>query len=236
MHLTFVIPLLTLFAAPSAHPHDWFSSPSPSVRVETRAASSTHRYITHSRTTLNRRESKTREHAKTVHATTSQPQNAPTAKPTTPPQNTSPSQQASTSQSTNAQRIEAEVVRLMNAERASAGLAPFSIDTTLTSIARAHSLDMRTNNFFSHTNLSGCSSSCRATNAGYRWRAIAENIYWMSGYDLSPEASAQKIVQGWMQSPGHRANILGNYVETGVGIDISGSRVTATANYGTERE
>jgi uncharacterized protein YkwD len=132
--------------------------------------------------------------------------------------------------------MEAEILRLTNIERAAAGLSPFSSDTKLREIAALHSEDMLANEYFEHEDPAGCSSSCRATNAGYRWRAIGENIYMMSGYSLNATKMAAQVVAGWMDSPGHRANILGtSFVESGVGVTIKGKDVYVTAVYGKER-
>ena len=132
-------------------------------------------------------------------------------------------------------RIEAEVLRLSNEKRSAAGLSPLLPDAQLRKIAWAHSADMFANEYFSHENMVGCSSSCRATNAGYAWRLIGENIYMMSGYDDTPETKAQRVVDGWMNSPGHRANILGKYSVSGIGVVSAGESVYVTALYATPR-
>jgi uncharacterized protein YkwD len=135
-----------------------------------------------------------------------------------------------------ASRIEAEVLRLSNIEREKQGLPSLSLDATLAATARAHSADMVARDFFSHDNPDGCSSSCRATAAGYRWRMIGENIYMMKGWELSPLEAAVMIVNGWMSSPGHRENLLKEgYTESGVGIVAEGEAVYATALYGKPR-
>ncbi len=134
-----------------------------------------------------------------------------------------------------ASAIASEVLQLMNHERTAEDMPSLVHSARLQSIAYAHSADMLEHKYFSHENLMGCSSSCRATNAGFEWRRIGENIYMMEGFDLSPQETAQKIVTGWMQSPGHRANILGNFELSGVGIATVGGRVYATALYATPR-
>lgn len=135
-----------------------------------------------------------------------------------------------------ATHVEAEVLHLTNEERAKQGLSPLETNATLRSIARGHSADMLENEYFSHDNLADCSSSCRATDGGYRWRAIGENMYMMSGYTVTPQQAAAKTVEGWMDSPGHRANILGDsFVESGVGVVYDGKSVYVTAMYGKQR-
>jgi len=95
---------------------------------------------------------------------------------------------------------------------------------------------MLANDYFEHEDLNGCSSSCRVTNGGYRWQSVGENIYMMSGYKLSPEKAAAMIVDGWMNSPGHRANILGtSFTYSGVGVVSDGESIYATALYAKPR-
>lgn len=93
------------------------------------------------------------------------------------------------------------VARLTNAERAAHGCPPVTLETRLTLAAQAHSEDMAINNFFSHTGSDGSSPGDRISRAGYNWRSYGENI--AAGY-TTPEA----VVTAWMDSPGHRANIL----------------------------
>lgn len=171
-------------------------------------------------------------------------------------------------------RVEAEILRLTNAERSKNDLSTLSSNATLSRIARGHSADMLAHDYFSHEGRDGCGSSCRATNGGYSWRMIGENIYrapfqphaliaqgassysdqrgltpcetercavyMLSGYDYPPEEIATTIVNGWMNSPGHRANILKDgYAEGGVGIATDGNggqiKIYATAMYGTHK-
>lgn len=95
-----------------------------------------------------------------------------------------------------------------------------------------HSTDMLVNDYFNHTDLTGCTADCRLTKAGYSWSAMGENIHMMSGYNLAAAASAEKIVTDWMNSPEHRANILNaSYTNVGIGIAISGSTIYTTADY-----
>ncbi|MBI5456887.1 CAP domain-containing protein [Candidatus Kaiserbacteria bacterium] len=150
-------------------------------------------------------------------------------RPTVPEQNNIPKNSAGT-------EIELEILALMNVEREKAGLLSLAPDTALTNIARGHSSDMLVNDYFSHEDKSGCSSSCRATNAGYSWQIVGENIYMMSGYELNAVAAAKMIVEGWMNSPGHRANILREaYTNVGVGVSTKGKDIYATSVYAKPR-
>ena len=133
-------------------------------------------------------------------------------------------------------QVEAQVLSFMNQERVRNGLSALSPDSALADIARMHSEDMPANNYFAHISPAGCSMSCRLDNAGYLFRSAGENLYTMTGYRLSAVATAQKIVDGWMNSPGHRANILGpSFTHAGAGLAIEGSTIYATANFSLPR-
>lgn len=107
--------------------------------------------------------------------------------------------------------IEKEVARLVNEERAKEGLAPLTLDSKLSDVARAHSKDMAKNTFFDHTNLRGESPFDRMHNAGITYRTAGENI-------AAGQVSAEEVMISWMNSPGHRANILNpDYKYIGVG-------------------
>lgn len=104
-----------------------------------------------------------------------------------------------------------DVFDLTNQERLKAGLKPFAWSDALAEVAAAHSRDMSERQFFSHTNPDGLSPFDRMNAAGIHYGWAAENI--AMRYP-SPEA----VVEGWMNSPGHRANILNEHLTTlGVG-------------------
>jgi uncharacterized protein YkwD len=110
--------------------------------------------------------------------------------------------------------VETQVVTLTNAERVKNGCGALRIDSRLVAAARAHSNDMVAQNFFSHTGSSGSDFVAREVTAGYpKNGASAENIAW--GYP-----TAQEVVTGWMNSAGHRANIL-DCSSTAVGVGIA---------------
>lgn len=108
-----------------------------------------------------------------------------------------------------------QVIALTNAERIKAGLAPLRESAQLDQAALGHSQAMADNDFFAHDNpLTGTNPGQRLTAAGYQWTVYAENLG--LGYQ-SPE----KMVEGWMESPNHRANILMPDVrEIGVGYVV----------------
>lgn len=132
--------------------------------------------------------------------------------------------------------VEAEIFRLIAIERGKYNLPALGTDTLLAKAARAHSLDMAKNKYFSHTSQSGCTVSCRLAVVGYSWSWYGENIYKMSGYSYTAKEYAAKIVRGWMQSAGHKANILNkNFTEHGVGVAQVGGSIYATDDFGKPR-
>ncbi|MBQ8528827.1 MAG: LysM peptidoglycan-binding domain-containing protein [Clostridia bacterium] len=106
---------------------------------------------------------------------------------------------------------EREVVRLVNAERAKAGLSPLEYDWELARVARYKSEDMQRLGYFSHTSPTYGSPFQMMKSFGISYRSAGENI--ARGYS-TPAA----VVEGWMNSPGHRANILSSsFTRIGVG-------------------
>ncbi len=83
-------------------------------------------------------------------------------------------------------------------------------NNTLELAAKAHSEDMNNNNYFSHTGRDGSSGGDRISRYNYRWSTYGENI--AKGYP-----SEQTVIEGWIKSPGHCANIMnGNFKEMAV--------------------
>ena len=109
--------------------------------------------------------------------------------------------------------LEATVVKLTNEARVKNGCAALRTDAKLTLAARGHSLDMVKLNYFSHTSKTdGATFVTRAKRAGYTG-AIGENIAW--GY-----RTAETVTKGWLDSPGHRANIM-NCKAKAVGVGLA---------------
>ncbi|GAA0679822.1 CAP domain-containing protein [Streptomyces malaysiensis subsp. malaysiensis] len=114
-------------------------------------------------------------------------------------------------------RLTSEVIALTNAERAAARLAPLAQDPRLAAAAQAHSDDMVARDFYSHTGPEGHQPWDRARAAGATHRGIGENI-------ACGQRSPAEVVRGWMDSPGHRANVLKpDFTHIGVG-HATGSR------------
>jgi uncharacterized protein YkwD len=120
-----------------------------------------------------------------------------------------------------------EVLRLVNVERAKADCSALTIDSRLAAAANGHSADMAANNYFSHTGRNGSQVSDRVEAAGYRWRAVAENI-------AKGQPTPAAVMQAWMNSSGHRANILNcRYRNIGIGLAYAGRSPVWTQNFGT---
>ena len=108
--------------------------------------------------------------------------------------------------------LENQVVALVNQERASNGLPALVVQPALTAAARGHGADMACNGFFSHIGSDGSTSHDRITRQGYYATWWGENIY---GGQMS---TPSQVVNWWMNSAPHRANILNtNYSSFGVG-------------------
>lgn len=101
---------------------------------------------------------------------------------------------------------------LVNAEREKAGCAPLTENAKLTKAAQDHSQDMADHQNMSHTGSDGSSMSDRLSRVGYAFRSAGENV--AAGY-TSPES----VMDGWMNSAGHKANILNcGFKEIGIGL------------------
>ncbi|MGB8427989.1 MAG: CAP domain-containing protein [Desulfobacterales bacterium] len=107
--------------------------------------------------------------------------------------------------------FESDVIELVNSERAARDLHALSYSEELTVAARRHSQDMAAQDYFSHTSLDGRLFNERITAAGYEYRTCGENI-------AAGQPTPAAVVKGWMNSDGHRANILSpDYCDIGVG-------------------
>ncbi len=101
----------------------------------------------------------------------------------------------------------------VNNFRAQNGLPALALNTKLNSAAQRHSDDMAANNTMSHNCKDGTTASQRVTQAGYTWRTVAENV-------ARGQKTPQEVVNAWINSPGHRANMLNTSVkDIGVGYN-----------------
>lgn len=105
-----------------------------------------------------------------------------------------------------------EVVAIMNDARAKAGCAPLKINAKLMAAAKTHANNMAEKDFFGHSNKGGGKFSSRVKKEGYRYKMVAENI-------AAGRASAREAALDWLNSPGHRKNILNcRMKDTGVAV------------------
>lgn len=109
-----------------------------------------------------------------------------------------------------------QILNLVNAERAKAGLAALDLDTSVTAAANVRAKEIKQS--FSHTRPDGSSFSSALTEQGVSYRRSGENIAW-------GQKTPEQVMNGWMNSDGHRANILNaNFKNIGIGYyqDING--------------
>ena len=115
--------------------------------------------------------------------------------------------------------FELAVLELVNDERALVGLPPLDMDVRLSEAAQLHSDDMGVNGYFSHTSQDGTTFDQRIVAAGYTpWYALGENI-------AAGQNTPEWVMDAWMNSPGHRANILNpDFDHIGIGyVYVPGS-------------
>lgn len=114
------------------------------------------------------------------------------------------------------QAYEQEVIRLVNVERSKAGLPALKYDWELARVAKHKSQDMRDNKYFSHTSPIYGSPFQMMQSYGIKYRSAGENI-------AMGQRTPQQVVNAWMNSSGHRANILNkNFTHIGVGYVADG--------------
>ena len=118
---------------------------------------------------------------------------------------------SSSTSSANVAAAEKNAVELMNADRRANGLSDLKVSSAVTAVARSHAQDMVNRKFFSHSNPDGKTPSDRLKAAGISYSAVGENI--------AENTSVQAAETAFMNSSGHRANILNsNYTTVGIGV------------------
>ncbi|MFD9792964.1 sigma-70 family RNA polymerase sigma factor [Streptomyces sp. NPDC059070] len=119
-----------------------------------------------------------------------------------------------------------QVIDLVNGERAKNGCGPVTGNAQLATAAQRHSDNMAAQNFFDHTDPSGDGPGERITAAGYRWSTYGENI-------ARGQQGPADVMNSWMNSPGHRANILNcSFKELGVGVHYGSGGPWWTQDFG----
>jgi uncharacterized protein YkwD len=150
----------------------------------------------------------------------------PPARPSTPPpEKPEPTAPRTPEQPSGAEAMEAEVLALVNEERAKVGCAPLRFDPALAKLAGDFSADMAKRGFFSHTDPDGDTPWARAEKAGVK-NLGGENI-------ARGQSDAATVMNAWMNSEGHRANILNcDYKTLGVGVQLGDGGPWWTQNFG----
>ena len=124
-----------------------------------------------------------------------------------PPETSNPPPDGQVCQPTANEQLMLDLVNAARAQARDCGSQTFAATTTLkwscnlTTAADTHTRDMASNNFFSHTGSDGLTVSNRVTATGYKWRAVGENI-------AAGQPTEEVVMQDWIDSPGHCANIM----------------------------
>ncbi|AMR01755.1 CAP domain-containing protein [Bacillus thuringiensis] len=128
-----------------------------------------------------------------------------------------PAEQKPAEEAKSLSEFEQRVVELTNAERAKQGLPALKVDTELSKVARIKSEDMQKNNYFDHNSPTYGSPFDMMKKFGISYTSAGENI-------AQGQRTPEEVVQAWMNSAGHRANILNNgFTHIGVGNVESGN-------------
>lgn len=112
------------------------------------------------------------------------------------------------------QRAVVETVNLVNHERGTRGLPPLRLDDRAAAAARSHAVDMAASATMRHVGSDGADGGDRLAAAGYEWSSWAENLG--AGF-----VDPRTLVAVWMDSSGHRSNLLGDFADIGVGVEAS---------------
>jgi uncharacterized protein YkwD len=125
-----------------------------------------------------------------------------------------------------APEMEQRLEEAVNAIRAQAGLPALQHSDMLARVSRAHSKNMARDQFRGHYDLAGRGAAERLNAAAIPYAAVGENVARSTNYD---GAALKAVIDGWMQSAGHRENILSPiFSTTGVGVEWDGTRFYCT--------
>lgn len=140
----------------------------------------------------------------------------PKVEPKTEPKVTPEKQADTNTQTQGNSNVESRVIELTNQERRKNGLSDLQGDSSLSNVARTKSNDMQQNNYFSHTSPSYGSPFDMIRDFGVSYNSAAENI-------AKGQQTPEQVVQSWMNSEGHRKNILnGTFTHIGIGYNENG--------------
>lgn len=160
---------------------------------------------------------------------TNTPSDTPSQDTNTPSE--TPSDQPTVSDSNYIAEIEQAIFQRVNQERTAAGLPALSYNTTMEHYARIKSKDMGDNGYFSHEDQQGNLITVQMKADGVSYRAWGENIAYIQGMNDN-SALATKFMDNWMNSSGHRANILStNFSSIGIGVYKIGNTYYATQEF-----
>ena len=141
----------------------------------------------------------------------------PTQTNTNTPTTNKPATAQPTQSNSSVSAFENKVVELTNAERAKQGLAPLTLDTELSKVARTKSQDMKNKNYFDHNSPTYGSPFDMMKSFGISYTSAGENI-------AMGQTTPEQVVQAWMDSQGHRENIMNSsFTQIGVGYVASGN-------------
>lgn len=127
--------------------------------------------------------------------------------------------------------IEQLIFNKVNEERTKAGVPALSYNSTMETYARVKSKDMGVRNYFDHVDPDGEMITAQMARDGVSYNAWGENIAYIGGVS-DAAALAEQFMTNWMNSDGHRANILSpNFTSIGVGVYKSGNRYYATQEF-----
>ncbi|WP_426362511.1 CAP domain-containing protein [Streptomyces sp. E-08] len=128
-----------------------------------------------------------------------------------------------------AARYVQDVVELANAEREKAGCGPLRSEGHLRAAAQGHADDMAARDYYEHHSPEGRDAGDRISGAGYTWSTWGENIH------RGPK-TPERAMADWMDSPGHRANILNcSFRDIGVGVDLAANGPWWVQDFGARR-
>lgn len=128
-------------------------------------------------------------------------------------------------------QVEQLIYNKVNQERSAHGVAALSNSTSMQKYARIKSQDMGDNNYFAHEDLNGNLITSKMKNDGVTYSAWGENIAYISGI-TDANALADQFMTNWMNSEGHRKNILSsNFSSIGIGVYKIGNKVYATQEF-----
>lgn len=128
-------------------------------------------------------------------------------------------------------QVEQKIFEKVNAERAKAGVPALSYNKTMEKYARIKSQDMGDRGYFDHKDPEGNLITVKMKNDGVSYRAWGENIAYIGGVS-DADALANQFMTNWMNSQGHRENILSkNFSGIGVGVYKAGNKVYATQEF-----